>query len=92
MIFQKAGAPVVEGSKPPPLKTIDAIEQELGNNATLYGHSITRPAGGKDSRVIIVPAATPVVWVPAQSESDVADGRFGCDLLGQHLPCREQAH
>ena len=92
MIFKKE--PAVGGSDKPEFKTLDVIEKELGNNVTLYGHSITRPAAGAapTAKVTITPASTPVVWCPARSEEGLAFGNFSSDMLGQFVPSREVPH
>ena len=54
MIFNKDGTPL-EGK--PKCVLLSDVENEMGNNLTLYGHSITR--GGV--RVTITPSPTPVV-------------------------------
>jgi len=90
MIFQKDGAGQTL-SAPPVLKTMEAIEKELGNNVTLYGHSITRPTG-TTAKVTIVPAATPVVWCPARTEAELVVDRFCSNVLGQFIPSREIPH
>jgi hypothetical protein len=70
---------------------MDGIEKELGNNVTLYAHSITRGSTPSTAtKVTVVPAVTPVVWCPNQT--DLADGKFCSDVLGQYIPSREIAH
>ena len=76
-VFNKDGGAV--GGKPK-LQAVADIEKELGNNLTLYGHSITR--GG--NKVTITPAPSPVVWVPTLGEQ-AAVGAFTPDNLGQFV-------
>jgi hypothetical protein len=92
MIYKKE--PAVGDSDKPEFKTLDMIEQDLGNNVTLYGHSITRPAAGAaaSAKVTITPAATPVVWCPARTEDSLAFGNFSSEVLGQFIPSREVPH
>ena len=54
----------------PGIVSLDSIESQIGNNVSLYAHSITRSSpqgggkGGKAFRVVVAPATTPVVWLP----------------------------
>jgi hypothetical protein len=90
MIFQRGTSGEPDGTVPI-LSTLDAIEKELGNNVTLYAHSITRGSTPfTATKVTVVPAVTPVVWCPHQT--DLADGKFCSGVLGQYIPSREIAH
>ena len=85
VIFNKEHTPL-EGT--PKLSLLSDVEKELGNNLTLYGHSITR--GG--AKVTITPSPSPVVWVPAApavggSGTGVAD--FSASTLGQYVRAHE---
>ena len=87
MIFNKAGTPL-EGK--PKCVLLSDVEQEIGNNLTLYAHAITR--GG--AKVTITPSPTPVVWLPHApavggegSGSGVAN--FEAATLGQFLRSHE---
>ena len=85
MIFNKEGTPL-EGK--PKLSLLSDIENELGNNLTVYGHAITR--GG--TKVVVTPSPSPVVWVPAApavggSGSGIAD--FSASTLGQYVCAHE---
>ena len=55
------------------------IEQTLGNDVRLYGHSITR--GQNQKRVTIVPSPTMVWWVAELSA--IGDTDFDTNTLGQ---------
>ena len=59
LIYHGYVVPAVGGNVAP--QCLSDLEKTLGNNVTLYGHAISR--GGK-TKVIITPAATPVVWTP----------------------------
>ena len=68
----------------PKLQTMAEIEKELGNNLTLYGHSVTR--GG--NRVTITPSPSPLVWAPTLGENaELAS--FSANTLGQFLKSYE---
>ena len=87
MIFNRAGTPLQLGEQK--MVCLSDIEKIIGNNLTLYGHSITR--GG--TKVTITPSTSPVVWVPqapavgGESSSDPPD--FSAETLGAFLPSHD---
>ena len=86
MVFLQDSEPS-EGK--PQLSTLDAIEKVLGNNVSLYGHSITRN-GNDRSKVNVNPSATAVVWQPRQGPEQV-DDKFSWETVGQWLPSMEES-
>jgi hypothetical protein len=79
LLFNKGGQPLAPGK--PKLMHLDAIETELGNKVTLYGHSITR---GNGNKVTVVPSPTTVVWISGEGTDE-----FSTDTLGHYIPSHE---
>ena len=75
--------PADGGKVKPKLLTLEDIEKEVGNNISLYGHSITR---GGASKVTITPAPGPIAFVPNPNEDP---STFSYKLLGAWLPSLE---
>ena len=93
VIFNKDGVTPLQGK--PKCVLLSDVEAEVGNNLTLYGHSITR--GG--NKVTITPSPTTVVWAPDKvfpgGEVGEQGGGSGVskfkaeDALGQFLRSHE---
>ena len=75
--------PANGGDVKPKLVCMEDIEKDIGANASLYSHSITR---GGSSKVTITPSVAPIVFVPNASADP---STFSHKSLGPWMPSQE---